>query len=72
MSSERKVYVSLATTPHKAASPAGLLKLVRRGVVESGEYAYGKQYLGSPSAIALNNEYLPLTNSAIHDHVVTE
>lgn len=65
MTSERKVYVGLATEPHQAATPVGLLKLARRGVVESGEYAYGTQYLASPTAIPLNSEHMPLTNSAI-------
>ena len=65
VTSERKVYVSLAVEPHQSATPVGLLKLARRGVVESGEYAYGTQYLASPAAIALNNEHMPLTNSAI-------
>lgn len=63
--SERKVYVGLATQSGKEVVPVGLLKLVRRGVVESGEYAYGKHYLASPVAIALNNEYLPLNNEPI-------
>lgn len=65
MTSDRKVYVGLATEPHQAVTPVGLLKLVRRGVVESGEYAYGTQYLASPVAIPLNNEYMPLNNVTI-------
>ena len=59
MTSDRKIYVGLATEPHQAVTPVGLLKLARRGVVESGEYAYGTQYLASPAAIALNNEHMP-------------
>ena len=65
MTSDRKIYVGLATEPHQAVTPVGLLKLARRGVVESGEYAYGTQYLASSSAIPLNNEYMPLSNSAM-------
>ena len=65
MTSERKVYVGLAIEPRQTVTPVGLLKLARRGVVESGEYAYGTQYLASPAAIPLNNEHMPLTNSAI-------
>ncbi len=65
VTSDRKVYVGLAIVPHQAVTPVGLLKLVRRGVVESGEYAYGTQYLASPAAIALNNEYMPLCNATL-------
>ncbi len=65
MTSDRKIYVGLAAEPHQAVTPVGLLKLARRGVVESGEYAYGTQYLSSPAAIPLNNEHMPLSNSAM-------
>lgn len=60
MTSERKIYVGLALEPEKEVTAAGLLKLVRRGVVESGEYAYGKHYLASPIAFALNPDHMPL------------
>lgn len=60
MTSERKVYVGLALEPEQEVTAVGLLKLVRRGVVESGEYAYGKRYLASPIAFALNQDYMPL------------
>lgn len=40
--------------------PAGLLKLSRRGSVESAEFAYGRRYLELPIAIAFNPAYLPL------------
>lgn len=63
MISERKIYVGLAAASNKTPTSVGLLKLASRGVVESGEYAYGKKYLGSLTSIALNNEYLPLTNT---------
>ncbi len=62
--SDRRIYVGLSHEPGQAPTPVGLLKIARRGVIESGEYAYGTQYLTSPNAIALNNEFMPL-NSAI-------
>ena len=61
--SDRRIYVGLANVPNQAPTPVGLLKIVRRGVIESGEYAYGKQYLASPNAIALNNEFMPLSSA---------
>jgi serine/threonine-protein kinase HipA len=61
--SDRRIYVGLANAPDQAPTPVGLLKIARRGVIESGEYAYGKQYLASPNAIALNNEFMPLTSA---------
>lgn len=63
MTSERKLYVGLASEPNNQVIPVGILKLVRRGVVESGEYAYGKHYLASPIAIALNPYHLPLKDA---------
>ena len=36
------------------AQPVALLKLSRRGTVESGEFAYGHSYLQRPDAYALN------------------
>jgi serine/threonine-protein kinase HipA len=65
VTSERKIYVGLALEPEQDVINVGLLKLVRRGVVESGEYAYGKLYLASPIAIALNPDYLPLNNASM-------
>lgn len=61
--SDRKIYVGLANEPNQAPTPVGLLKIVRRGVIESGEYAYGSQYLASPNAIALNNQFMPLSGA---------
>lgn len=61
--SDRTLYVGLVNTPDQAPTPVGLLKIVRRGVIESGEYAYGSQYLASPNAIALNNEFMPLSRA---------
>jgi len=65
VTSERKIYVGLASEPEQDVVNVGLLKLVRRGVVESGEYAYGKLYLASPIAIALNPDHLPLNNASM-------
>lgn len=60
MTSERQLYVGLS--PHTGAHPvpAGLLKIARRGNVESGEFAYGRRYMASPDAVALNPDVLPL------------
>ena len=60
MTSERKVYVGLALEPEQEVTAVGLVKLARRGVVESGEYAYGKHYLASLIAFALNPDHMPL------------
>lgn len=61
--SDRKIYVGLALELGKHASSVGILKLLRRGVVESGEFAYGKKYLNLPNAIPLNNEHLPFSTA---------
>lgn len=47
-------------SPTTAPTAAGLLRLTRRGNVESGEFAYGRRYLNDANAIALNPEVLPL------------
>lgn len=60
MTSERQLYVGLASRGGASATPAGLLKLQRQGVMESGEFAYGRQYLQGPGAVALNPAHLPL------------
>jgi serine/threonine-protein kinase HipA len=62
--SERRIYVGLASRTGKAVQPAGLMKVVRRGVVESGEFAYGRRYLEEPAAEPLNPEHLPLRGAA--------
>ncbi|MES2180847.1 MAG: type II toxin-antitoxin system HipA family toxin [Pseudomonadota bacterium] len=69
MTSDRKIYVGLALESGKDATSVGLLKLLRRGVVESGEFAYGNQYLALPNAIPLNNDYLPFSTAPM---VLTE
>lgn len=61
VTSERKLYVGLHQANAQAPVAVGLLKLVRSGNIESGEYAYGRQYLDAPAAIALNPDHLPLT-----------
>lgn len=65
MTSNRKVYVGLDLGSDQAVTAVGLLKLDRRGVIESGEYAYGKHYMASPLAFALNPDYLPLKSTPI-------
>ena len=62
MISNRTVYVGLASKPDEEIIPAGILKLTRRGVVESSQFAYGKGFLASPIAFALNPLHLPLKN----------
>lgn len=63
--SDRKIYVGLAAESDKNVTAVGLIKLLRRGVVESGEFAYGNQYLSLPNATALNNDYLPLNTTTM-------
>ena len=60
MTSEPQLYVGLAAHTGAAPVPAGLLKIARRGNVESGEFAYGRRYLQSADALALNPHVLPL------------
>lgn len=65
MISNRKVYVGLASKPDEEIIPAGILKLTRRGVVESSQFAYGRGFLASPIAFALNPLHLPLKNETM-------
>jgi serine/threonine-protein kinase HipA len=60
---ERRVYVGLAHRTGEQAQPAGLMRIARRGVVESGEFAYGRRYLENPAAAPLNPEHLPLRDA---------
>jgi len=48
---ERRIYVGLARQTGDEVQPADLMKLVRRGVVESGEFAYGRRYLDDSAAL---------------------
>lgn len=60
MISNRSIYIGMALEPDQEVIPAGLLKLARRGSVESAEFAYGRRYLDLPIAIAFNPDHLPL------------
>lgn len=60
---ERQVYVGLARHASDQTQPVGLLKVVRRGVMESGEFAYGRRYLQQPDAQPLNPDHLPLRDA---------
>ena len=57
------LYVGLAQDGDNAASSVGLLKLARDGVMESGEFAYGRRYLAAPSSFPLNPDHLPLRDA---------
>ncbi len=63
MTSESQLYVGLSTHAGTPPVPAGLLKIARRGNVESGEFAYGRRYLQSAGAFALNPDVLPLRDA---------
>lgn len=64
MISERTLYVGVESDVGAPVVPMGILKLSRRGVIESGEFAYGRRYLQSPQAWALNPNYLPLRSTS--------
>ena len=57
---ERTLYVGMDSGAGEPIVPAGILKLLRHGVLESGEFAYGQRYLQSVQAAPLNPNYLPL------------
>ncbi|MDD2809740.1 HipA N-terminal domain-containing protein, partial [Rhodoferax sp.] len=61
---ERLIYVGLAWHANHEVRPVGLLKLARHGVMESGEFGYGRRYLQTPTAQPLNPEHLPLREAA--------
>lgn len=65
MISNRKILVGMASESKQDTTAVGILKLVRRGVVESGEYVYRKLYLASPMAIALILTILPLKDRSV-------
>ena len=65
MTSNRKIYIGLDLEPNQDPAAVGILKLDRRGVVESSQFAYGKQFLANPSAFALNPDYLPLKDAPL-------
>lgn len=60
MTSEHSLYVGLAFEPMANITPAGVLKLVQRATVVSGEFAYGRQYLRRADAEPFNPSHLPL------------
>lgn len=60
MTSEQSLYVGLALEPTANVTPAGVLKLVQRAAVMSGEFAYGRQYLRRVDAEPFNPSHLPL------------
>lgn len=57
------LYVGFAQRRGEEALPVGLLKLARRGVMESGEFAYGRRYLAATAPLSLNPEHLPLRDA---------
>lgn len=61
---ERQIYVGVTRSASEGVQPVGLLKVARRGVMESGEFAYGRRYLQAPDAQPLNPEQLPLRDAA--------
>jgi serine/threonine-protein kinase HipA len=63
VTSNRTVYVGLASQMHEDITPAGILKISRRGNIESSEFAYGKGFLASPTAFPLNPLHLELNNA---------
>jgi len=58
------LYAGLYLPGDEAATPAALLKLWHSGLRESGEFAYGLQYLDNRQALALNPQHLPLRREA--------
>lgn len=60
---ERSVYVGLANHAGEGVQAVGLLKLVQHGVMQSGEFAYGRRYLGDPTAQPLNPDHLQLRDA---------
>lgn len=63
--SNRNIYIGIVLEPSQEVIPAGFLKLVRRGSVESAEFAYGRRYLELPIAIAFNPDHIPLTANSM-------
>jgi hypothetical protein len=52
--SEQNIDVGFAFDSTKDITPVGLLKINQFGVLENGEFVYGKQYLGQASPISLH------------------
>lgn len=65
MISNRTIYIGLAARFDTDVRPAAILKLARRGVIESSQLAYGTGFLAAPDAFALNQLHLPLKNEVV-------
>ncbi|WP_029148705.1 type II toxin-antitoxin system HipA family toxin [Methylophilus sp. 5] len=65
MISNRTIYIGLASRSDAEVRPAAILKLSRRGVVESSQFAYGNGFLAAPDALALNPLHLPLGSDVL-------
>lgn len=65
MISNRTIYIGMATRSDETVRPAAVLKLARRGVVESSQLAYGTGFLAAPDAFALNPLHLPLKHEIV-------
>lgn len=65
MTSERQLYIGLAQDSATAATAVGLLKLRQQGMLQSGEFAYGRRYLAQADAHALNPDHLPLQEAVV-------
>lgn len=63
VTSNRTIYVGLASNVHQSITPAGILKIARRGNIELSEFAYGKGFLASPNSFALNELHLKLADA---------
>ena len=74
MISERTLYVGIESNVGAPITPVGVLKLAQRGVMESGEFAYGQRYLQHTQAEALNPNHLPLqsTSFALTEHRIRD
>lgn len=62
--SERSIYVGLARQAADGVQAVGLLKVVQQGVMQAGEFAYGRRFLAAAAAQPLNAEHLPLRDAA--------
>jgi serine/threonine-protein kinase HipA len=60
--SNRTVYIGLASHIYADITPASIFKISRRGNIESSEFAYGKGFLDTLNAYALNPLHLELSN----------
>lgn len=63
MTSERLLYVGLDRLASELVQAVGVLKLARHGVMDSGEFAYGRRYVAQHDAQPLNPNRLPLQDA---------